>query len=119
MGFSAGGGISVNIALQNDSLSRPDIVGGIYPGYRIATPITNDIPPLFLAITDDDSSVAPLSSARLYEEWHKMSLPVELHIFSAGKHSFGAKTQNLPSDSWIDLFKNWMKFQGFLPSVKN
>ncbi len=115
MGFSAGGGISVNIALQNDSLSRPDFVGGIYPGYRIATPVAKNFPPLFLAVTDDDSSVAPISTARLYEDWHKKGQSVELHIFANGKHGFGMQKQNLLSDAWLDLFKNWMAAKGFLP----
>ena len=117
MGFSAGGGISVNIALQCDSLSRPNFVGGIYPGYRVASPPANkDVAPLFLAIADDDSSVAPISSARLYEQWHKLSQSVELHVFSSGKHGFGMKNQNFTSDAWIGLFKNWLDSLGFLSS---
>jgi len=114
MGFSAGGGIAINAVLEHDSLSRPDFAAGIYPGYRIVTPVPEDAPPLFTAIADDDRAVAPISSSRLYEAWHKAGKPVELHIFANGGHGFGMNKQDLLSDLWIDLFKNWMNSHGFL-----
>ena len=116
MGFSAGGGISVNAAYKFDSLSRPDFVGAIYAGYRIVSPIPQNLPPLFIAITDDDKYVAPISSARLFEDWHKTGASVELHIFTNGEHGFGMKPQNKQSDFWLALFKNWLTVRGFLSS---
>jgi acetyl esterase/lipase len=118
MGFSAGGGISVNAAFKCDSLSRPDFVGAIYAGYRIVSPIPLDLPPLFIAITDDDKSVAPISLARLYEDWHKAGKSVELHIFASGEHGFGMKQQKKLPDQWVELFKNWLAAQGFLSPIK-
>lgn len=114
MGFSAGGGIAINAILEHDSLSRPDFAAGIYPGYRIVTPVPEDAPPLFITIADDDKAVAPISSARLYEDWHKAGKSVELHIFANGGHGFGMLKQNLLSDIWSDLFKNWMASQGYI-----
>jgi acetyl esterase/lipase len=113
-GFSAGGGIVISAAMQHDVQSRPDFAAGIYPGYTTATPVPEDAPPLFLAIADDDILVAPISAARLYEAWHKAGKPVELHIFVRGYHGFGMQQQHLPSDQWIDLFKNWLAAQGYL-----
>src|SRR6266446_3277592 len=107
-GFSAGGGIVMGTVMQHDAQSKPDFAAGIYPGYTTATPVPDDAPPLFIAIADDDILVAPISAARLYEAWHKAGKPVELHIFARGYHGFGMKKQNLPTDSWIDLFKNWL-----------
>lgn len=118
MGFSAGGGISVNAALQHDELCRPDFVGAIYAGYRIISPYPNDLPPMFIAIADDDNAVAPISSARLYEDWHKLGASVELHIFANGKHGFGTRKQNLLSDRWLDLFKSWLEANDFIPPIK-
>ncbi len=114
MGFSAGGGVAVNAVLEHDSLSRPDFAAGIYPAYRIVTPMPADAPPLFITIADDDPTVAPISSARLYEDWHKAGQSVELHIFANGGHGFGMRKQNLLSDLWTDLFKNWMASQGYI-----
>ena len=59
-------------------------------------------------------TVAPISSARLYEAWHKAGESVELHIFSNGGHGFGMLKQNLLSDPWIELFKNWMASHGYI-----
>jgi dipeptidyl aminopeptidase/acylaminoacyl peptidase len=71
-------------------------------------------PPLFLAIADDDKAVAPISSARLYEAWHKAGKPVELHIFANGGHGFGMRKQHLLSDSWTHLFKHWLASRGYI-----
>ena len=113
-GFSAGGGIVMGAVMQHDAQSKPDFAAGIYPGYRTATPVPADAPPLFLAIAEDDILVAPISAARLYEAWHKADKPVELHIFAKGDHGFGMKKQHLPTDQWIELFKNWLAAQGYL-----
>ena len=56
----------------------------------------------------------PSSAARLYEAWHKAGKPVELHIFAKGYHGFGMKKQNLLTDQWIELLKNWLAAQGYL-----
>lgn len=108
IGFSAGGGIAVNAALEHDDLSRPDFVAGIYVGYRLVDAVQEDLPPLFLAIADDDKAVAPISSARLYEAWHKADKPFELHVFANGGHGFGMREQGLLSDLWTQLFKGWL-----------
>ena len=116
-GFSAGGGISVDAAMHHTADSRPDFVGGIYPGYRPHISVPVDAPPLFLAATDDDVLVAPISGARLYEAWHASGKSAELHIFVKGQHGFAMKKQNLPSDAWIDLFKSWLANQGLLSAA--
>jgi acetyl esterase/lipase len=116
-GFSAGGGLAVEAAMHHDASSRPDFVAGLYPGYRTATPVPADAPPLFIAATDDDRFVSPVSGAKLYEAWHKAGKSAELHIFVRGEHGFGMKKQDLPSDSWIELLKNWLTVQGLLSPV--
>ena len=114
MGFSAGGGIAVAAALEHDALSRPDFAAGIYPACRTVTAVAEDAPPLFLFAADDDMAVAPISSARLYEAWHRAGKSAELHIFANGGHGFGIRRQNLLSDQWIDLFRSWMVSQGYI-----
>jgi acetyl esterase/lipase len=118
-GFSAGGGVVMGTVMQHDAQSRPDFAAPIYAAYESATPVPADAPPLFIAVADDDILVAPISSARLYEAWHEAGKPAELHIFLKGGHGFGMKQQNLPSDSWIELFKDWMAALGYLsPAAK-
>lgn len=113
-GFSAGGGVAIAAATHYDAHSRPDFVAGIYPGYRRATSVPSDAPPLFLATADDDILVAPLSTVRLYEAWRRAHRPVELHVFSGGQHGFGMRQQHLPSDVWTTVFQHWLAVQGYL-----
>ncbi|HZT69845.1 MAG TPA: alpha/beta hydrolase [Terriglobia bacterium] len=119
VGFSAGGGVVVNAALHFDAESRPDFAAAIYPGYRTASPVPLNVPPLFIALADDDPLVAPISGARLYEAWHAAGKPAELHIFAKGGHGFGMKKQNLPSDEWVHLFKTWLSTLGYLSQKAN
>ncbi len=113
VGFSAGGGVVMGPVMQHDAASRPDFAAPIYPAYRTATPVPDDAPPLFIAMADDDKLISPNSGARLYMAWHSARKPAELHIFSRGNHGFGMKTQNRPSDTWINLFYTWLEDSGF------
>jgi len=36
----------------------------------------------------------------------------EVHIFSAGGHSFGMRKQGTSSDHWIDALYSWLEAQG-------
>jgi hypothetical protein len=53
----------------------------------------------------------------LYETWRGARLPVELHMYARGGHGFGMRTQQLPSDSWIDGFLDWFDATGLHTSV--
>ena len=114
-GFSAGGAATMGPVFEHDAASRPDFAVGIYPAYRAGLPLPADAPPLFLTISDDDKSVAPLSSARLYEAWHTAGIPAEIHIFGNGAHGFGFGKSGLLSDPWADLLQNWLAVRGLLP----
>ena len=112
-GFSAGGGVSMGAALQHDAASRPDLAVGVYPAYRAELAVPADPPPLFLTIADDDSSVAPLSTSRLYDAWHRGGGSVELHVFANGEHGFGMGEEGLLSDAWVGLLGRWLRAKGF------
>jgi len=112
IGFSAGGAVALGAAMQEEAASRPDFVVGIYPAYRGGMSVPAGAPPLFLAIADDDKSIAPISAARLYEAWHKAERPVELHIFGSGAHGFAIGKSGVLSDPWLDLLGNWLTAQG-------
>lgn len=109
MGFSAGGGVAVNSALEHDKLGRPNFAAGIYPGWRKVASIQSDAPPLFIAISDKDALVTALSSAQLYENYHKAGKPIELHIFGNGIHGFGSIKDGSLTDTWTELYIKWLK----------
>ena len=113
-GFSAGGGVAMGAAMQHDAQSRPDFAVGVYPAYRADLTVPDDAPPLFLVISDDDGSVAPISSARLYEAWHKSGAPAELHVFGNGGHGWGMDRPGWLSDIWTKLLENWLRVRGLI-----
>ena len=113
MGFSAGGAVTVNVALQHDAGSRPDFAAAIYSAGWEEIPVPADAPPLFVLCAADDLMAAPLS-VRLYTDWQAAGHAVELHIYSQGGHGFGMTRQGLPSDTWIDRFGDWLGVQGLL-----
>lgn len=113
MGFSAGGTVTVNVALQHDAGSCPDFAAAIYSAGWEDVPVPADAPPLFVLCAGDDAMAAPLS-ARLYADWRAAGHPVELHIYARGGHGFGMTRRDQPTDTWIDRFGDWLQVQGLL-----
>ena len=114
LGFSAGGAVATNVALQHDAGSRPDFAAVIYGAGHRDVPVPDDAPPLFVLCAVDDPMVPPRISVRLYEDWRTAGHPAELHIYSRGGHGFGMRVQGLPSDTWIERFADWLQVQGLL-----
>jgi acetyl esterase/lipase len=113
-GFSAGGGVAMGVAIEHDAPSRPDFAVGIYPAWRGDLSVPANAPPLFLATSDDDPQVAPMSTSRLYEAWHSSGAPAELHVFGNGGHGWGMDAPGHLSDMWTSLLENWLRVRGLL-----
>ena len=115
IGFSAGGTVAASVALNYTASSRPDFVALIYLAYNWAIKgdgVPSDAPPIFvLAATDDRLQLGPQSVA-IYQDWVETGKAAELHMYSTGGHGFGMRTQDLPSDQWIQRFADWMEVQG-------
>jgi len=120
IGFSAGGTVTASTAYNYTAENRPDFVAPIYaymPEFLQGT-VPNDAPPMFLAAaTDDQLGLAP-HSVDLYNKWVAAKHSAELHLYAKGGHGFGMRTQNIPTDTWIDRFADWLNAQGFLKSAK-
>lgn len=76
--------------------------------------ITSDTPPTFLILADDDKTVVPRNSIEFYAALKAHNIPAEMHIFQKGGHGFGMRNNNIPADSWPELFMDWLKATGFL-----
>lgn len=116
IGFSAGGTVTASVAYNYTAATRPDFVAPIYLQYdwTIKDAVPADAPPIFiLAATNDQIGLAP-HSIRLYNDWVAAGKSAELHLYATGGHGFGMRTQNLPSDRWIELFGGWLAMQGLL-----
>jgi predicted peptidase len=116
MGFSAGGTVTSAAAFNYTKENRPDFVAPVYAFFPTAMfgTVANDAPPMFLvAASDDQLGLAP-HSVDLYNKWLTAKKPVEMHMYAKGGHGFGMRTQNFPSDKWIERFEDWLNVQGLL-----
>lgn len=111
IGFSAGGTVVASVAHNYSAETRPNFVAPIYLQYEWAIKsngVPKDAPPIFiLAATDDQLGLAP-HSIDIYQAWTAAEKSAELHMYSKGGHGFGMRKQDLPSDTWIERFAEWM-----------
>ena len=111
IGFSAGAFLVVDVAL--DPRAAPlAFVAAIYGGEALGRPIPKDAPPLFTCIAQDDVLLYRVVEG-LYSDWTDARRSAELHIYRRGNHGFGMVKQGMPSDRWIDQFRDWLADLGF------
>jgi acetyl esterase/lipase len=116
MGFSAGGTVAAGTAYNYTANNKPDFVAPIYayipPGFK--SPLAADEPPIFLTVATDDQLGLVPGSIDLYNDWHAAKKDAELHVYEKGGHGFGMGKHNLPTDTWIERFGDWLGLEGFL-----
>ncbi len=76
--------------------------------------ITNQTPPAFLALADDDTSVKPRNSIEYYMGLKREGIPAELHIFKEGGHGFGMHKTGKAHDQWPMMVIEWMKAMKYI-----
>ena len=110
MGFSAGGGVAVDLALTAPAECRPAFAVPVYPAWRDApTPvIPANCPPLCLIAAADDDVVAPFSTAALAQLAHTAGAQIACHIYGDGGHGFGIRRQQKLSDRWFQDVMDWL-----------
>jgi acetyl esterase/lipase len=109
-GFSAGAIVTSAVVLQSDA--RPNFAAPIYGGpFNEVPPIPQGLPPIFLAVAQDDAGAGPLVT-RFYDALKAAGYRPELHLFTSGGHGFGMRKQGKTSDHWIDEFYYWLEAQG-------
>jgi len=140
LGFSAGGHLTMMTATHFDekiyepvdeidqTSARPDFVIPIYPAYMMADEkersrdvglapemtIREDMPPVFISVTDDDENRAA-ASARIYIAMKEVGVSCELHIFAKGGHGYGLRSATRgPAAGWDRLLTDWLNVNGFL-----
>lgn len=120
IGFSAGGTLAAAATFNYTPENKPDFTAPIY-GYvppELAKKVPKDAPPMFLTVASDDPLHLVPGSLALYNQWLTANKPVELHIYARGSHGFGMKRQNIPTDTWIDRFADWLQLEGFIGAPK-
>ncbi len=136
-GFSAGGHLALVTAMHYDKPpyegldiidrqnARPDFCCGIYAAYlgdnykdNLAElgslmKVTKDTPPTFLAVTMDDTWRG-VQSGQLLKLYKEAGIPVEAHIYSAGGHGYGLRSdKRKPISGWPNRLGDWLEFSGF------
>lgn len=116
MGFSAGGTVTMGVGYSYSPENRPDFLAPIYPylGAIDNKTVPKDAPPTFIAVASDDQLGLAPHSIQIYTDWLAAKKIVELHAYQKGGHGFGMRKQNIPTDTWIERFGDWIKLQGLL-----
>jgi acetyl esterase/lipase len=113
MGFSAGGIVTMSLALHHDEQTLPDFIAPVYGIAHEHVVVPADAPPMFFVCALDDEVVVPHAS-QLCDAWRTAGKVVESHIYSRGGHGFGMRAQGLPVDTWIERFHEWLDVNDFL-----
>lgn len=110
VGFSAGAKVGVDALAHAAARQHLASVGLVY--FSLADPAWSapDLPPLFLALANDDPLFAR-SGFGLLQKWQEAGQAVEFHLFHQGGHGFGARQQGTTSDQWLSLYLNWLHAQ--------
>lgn len=139
LGFSAGGHLTVMTGVQWDNPAypakdeidqqncRPNFLCPIYAAYlgpeyndRIAelgplVRVTPKTPPMFMAVTWDDS-MRGAQAALLLAELKKAKVSAELHVYAKGGHGYGIRPSDHPVSSWHQRCGEWLQASGWLTS---
>jgi acetyl esterase/lipase len=116
MGFSAGGTVTMSVVYNATNETRPNFVAPIYAYEKaiIGSAVPSANTPIFIAAASDDDLGLATHSVDIYLKWLNAKQPSELHMYERGKHGFGTKKQNLPVDTWLNRFEDWLRMQGLL-----
>ncbi len=115
MGFSAGGTVTASAIFNYTKENKPNFAAPIYPYFpkEMQGAVAADAPPIFITVASDDQLNLQSHSIDLYTKWNGSKKDAELHVYNKGGHGFGMHPQQLPSDSWIERFGDWLKLEGF------
>jgi len=116
MGFSAGGTLTMSVVYSATDDTRPNFVAPIYAyeGAIIGSTVPSATTPIFICAASDDDLGFATHSVHIYLKWLEANQPAELHMYEKGKHGFGMKQQNLPTDTWIDRYIDWLTIHGLI-----
>jgi acetyl esterase/lipase len=71
-------------------------------------PVTSKTPPTFLLQAEDDHVDNVNDSLAYYIALKRAGVPVEMHLYAQGGHSFGLRRTKLPVTAWPQLVETWL-----------
>lgn len=117
MGFSAGGGVTMSVAYKSEGQNQPDFIAPIYaylPESLSSLPVPDKKMPAFVVVAANDEMKLATTSFDIYSKWIAAGQEAELHAYEKGGHGFGMRIQELPSDTWLKRFEDWLASRGLL-----
>lgn len=130
-GFSAGGSLSLRVALGmyegelpsyavfNNLNTKPDFAGLFYPG--LDSDMINQagkkdtFPPVFIINGGEDTTTPAGNCLELYKVLTSKHFSAELHIYAKGGHGFDSGLElGYAISTWRDSFIAWLKDAGFI-----
>jgi len=77
-------------------------------------PVTPETPPTFLLQAEDDHVDNVNDSLAYYIALKNAGVPVEMHLYAHGGHSFGLRPTQLPITGWPRLVETWLRTIGMI-----
>jgi acetyl esterase/lipase len=136
IGFSAGGHMVAALSTHFEQRAypavdaadqqscRPDFAIACYPGHLWSDdkgfvlnpniPVSHDTPPTFLVQAENDPVDNINNSLVYYTALKNAGVPVEMHLYTQGKHGFGLRPTTLPISHWPDLAETWLRTIGII-----
>ena len=121
MGFSAGGGVELSGLMRAKADERPAFVCSVFGPALEDIEVSEDFPPLFIAVHADHFNVAAGCLA-LFMEWKKAGVDAELHVYGEGTGGLfggGGSTpdRNTRNGSWLETCYSWLSAKHFLEKL--
>ena len=113
MGFSAGGTVTMSVALSAPQEWKPNFIAPVY--HYAGAVLGNEMPkgamPAFISVASDDNLGLVPHSIKLYERWVNAKQSAELHVYENGNHGYGMQKLGKSSDNWPNDFDNWLRIR--------
>ena len=76
--------------------------------YSLQYQVSSDTTPAFIAVSADDPAVNPMNSLIYGEALLKNSIPLSLHVYPNGGHSFGFKDSYPYKRNYLEELERWL-----------
>lgn len=77
--------------------------------YSLERQVTAGVPPAFIVLAEDDPVVSPLHALHYYEALYTAGVPVSLHVYPQGGHSFAIRESFPYRDLWLAELDRFLK----------
>jgi len=113
IGFSTGAMTTIAAGDFEEAGSRPDFIAPIYPPMW-SRKVPEYAPPMFLAISLDDSLFTAGRPLDFLNDWQSSGRPFEAHLYQSGGHGFGMEGNGAATALWAEEFYAWLDDRALL-----